>query len=734
LEQVGKYKILDKIGEGAMGEVYRAHDPVLNRFVAIKTVAPTLTADEQFRQRFHREAQSAAALSHRNIVTVFEFGEERGVTYMVMELLEGTDLRTLINTRAVPRLEDKLSIVEQICDGLGYAHQKGVVHRDLKPPNIHVLPSRQVKIMDFGLARLGASELTRSGTVMGTPNYMSPEQVRGEKVDARSDVFSVGALTYELLVGHKPFEAESLHTVLYMVLDQEPEPIRNWVPGMPIPVVQVVERALAKDPARRFRNGAEMREALRGARQAFAAGRAAAMALGAPDAEATLVVEDSPPTVIDASAPTAASLASAVKRERRPMVAGATALDPTRIDLGEGELQTTARPERTLQELRTAGGSKVVWRGAGAVVLGGLVVAGGFWLRARTATRPALPPAEIAREQVGILKETLIAGQIELTRTELQNKEYERTVVQAQRVLDLDPGNAEAAALMKEARGKLDELAAAAREAREAFARGDAAAATQALRRVLAIDPRHPVAGELTAALNKQFRGQAEDARAQAARARVLAEKQDVRANEGFLRAARLAAAGDDLLRKAQFAEATRQFLEAGDGFDRARREAEVAAAVAAANATRRAAAPSLAPPSHAPPPAPSLAPSTAVPTLVPPSAPVASSPALASAHSAVRQVIADYARAIETKDVGLFKTVKPDLSSDEEKRLQEAFRSIPSQQVGITIDAVEVDGAQAVVRASRRDSINGKPLRPHQQTFRLVRKDGAWSIQSIGQ
>jgi hypothetical protein len=112
----------------------------------------------------------------------------------------------------------------------------------------------------------------------------------------------------------------------------------------------------------------------------------------------------------------------------------------------------------------------------------------------------------------------------------------------------------------------------------------------------------------------------------------------------------------------------------------------------------------------------------------------VASSPALASAHSAVRQVIADYARAIETKDVGLFKTVKPDLSSDEEKRLQEAFRSIPSQQVGITIDAVEVDGAQAVVRASRRDSINGKPLRPHQQTFRLVRKDGAWSIQSIGQ
>jgi len=335
---------------------------------------------------------------------------------------------------------------------------------------------------------------------------------------------------------------------------------------------------------------------------------------------------------------------------------------------------------------------------------------------------------------VGILKETLIAGLIELTRTELANKEYERTVAEAQRVLDLDPGNAEARELMKEAGGKLDELQAAAREAREAFGRGDAAAATQALGRVLAIDPRHPAAGELTAALNKHFRGQAEDARAQAARARGQAEKGNVRANDDFQRAARLAAAGDDLLRQGQFAEATRKYLEAGDGFDR--REAEVAAAVAAADAARRGAgvAPRLAPPSQAPSHTSRQAPSSAAPTLAPPSASAASAPALASAQSAVRQVIADYARAIETKDIGLFKTLKPDLTSDEEKRLQEAFKSIPTQQVEISIDSIELDGAKAMVRASRKDSINGKPLRPHQQTFRLVRKDGAWTIQSIGQ
>jgi tetratricopeptide (TPR) repeat protein len=472
-----------------------------------------------------------------------------------------------------------------------------------------------------------------------------------------------------------------------------------------------------------------MREALRAARRAFAAGRAAAMALGAPDAETTLVVQDSP-TVIEASTPTAPSLQSAVTRERHPLVTGATALDPTRIELGGSELPVTARPDRTLQDLLASdkGRSKAVWLAAGAVVVVGLAVAGGFWARWWQATKTARPPAEIAQEQEGILKETLIAGQIELTRSELDNKDYPAAIAQARRVLDLDGGNAEARELMRRAEGALYDLEAAAREAREAFRRGDTAAATQALGRVLAIDPRHPVAGELTAALNQHFRAQAEEARTRAARARGEAEQARARSNEEFPQAARIAAAADDLLRKGQFAEATQRFLEAGDAFDRARRAAEVAAAVAAASAARRATgvAPSLAPPSQAP--------SSAVPTFTPPSAPAANVTARSGAESAVLQVIAGYARAIETKDIALFKTLKPDLSSDEEKRLQEAFKSMPFQQVGITIDAVEVDGPKAVVRVSRNDMINGKPLRPQQQTFRLARKDGAWSIQSIGQ
>ena len=221
LDRIGKYRVVGKIGKGAMGEVYKAQDPLLNRFVAIKTIAPALAAEPDFRRRFQREAQSAARLNHPNIVTVFDFGEEDGLIYMAMELLEGRDLREPHPLARQPTSGDKLAIMEQLCDGLGFAHAKGVVHRDLKPGNIHVQPNGQVKILDFGLARLGDSDITRTGTVMGTPNYMSPEQIRGQKVDARSDVFSLGAVFYELLSHHRPFEADSAHDVRFQIVEQD---------------------------------------------------------------------------------------------------------------------------------------------------------------------------------------------------------------------------------------------------------------------------------------------------------------------------------------------------------------------------------------------------------------------------------------------------------------------------------------------------------------------------------
>jgi serine/threonine-protein kinase len=189
-QKLGKYNIVGKIGKGAMGEVYKGHDPILNRFVAIKIIAETLGTDTDLVERFKREARNAAGLNHPNIITIYDFVEEEGHLYMVMELLEGQDLKELIKSGSPLTMEQILSIMEQIADGLGFAHTRGMIHRDLKPANIHVSKNGQVKILDFGLVHEASSDMTKTGQVMGTPNYMSPEQVQGLQrgFDSRHDV------------------------------------------------------------------------------------------------------------------------------------------------------------------------------------------------------------------------------------------------------------------------------------------------------------------------------------------------------------------------------------------------------------------------------------------------------------------------------------------------------------------------------------------------------------------
>src|SRR5258708_17893577 len=217
LVQIGKYEVVAKIGQGAMGEVYKAHDPALGRFVAIKTISQRLDVNDLMRQRFQREAQAAAQLAHPNIITVFEFGEEEGMSYIAMELLEGIDLKEVIERRTLARLEDKLPVLEQICDGLAFAHGKGLVHRDLKPANIHLLSTGQSKIMDFGLARR-STDAARTAVVMGTPYYMAPEQAQGGRASTRSDIFSLGAVAYELFAGPPALWGETLSPLLLRVL------------------------------------------------------------------------------------------------------------------------------------------------------------------------------------------------------------------------------------------------------------------------------------------------------------------------------------------------------------------------------------------------------------------------------------------------------------------------------------------------------------------------------------
>jgi eukaryotic-like serine/threonine-protein kinase len=750
-QKIGKYVIVDKIGSGAMGEVYRAHDPVLGRDVAVKTMAELYAADDQLVQRFQREAQSAARLNHANIVTVYDFGNEQGRFYLSMELLDGADLKELIATHTLNDLWDKLDVMEQIAEGLAYAHERGVVHRDLKPANIRVLPNGRVKIMDFGLARIGTSDMTQAGMVMGTPNYMSPEQVKGIKADARSDIFSLGSVFYELLSGKKAFNADSMHSILFKVLEEDPEPVRTWVPGLPASFVAFVEKCLAKDPDHRFQHAGEMRDALRKVREALASGEYAPLTGEAPASSPEGAdVDPSAPTVMGAETVLGPQAAAA-----RAATTGAAALD----------LKHMARPVETLRGAPTLSGRArtrmdrpaarpssappsasrwPVYVGGGAVVLAA-AVAGGVALRSRFAPAPAPSPADVTTEQVGALKEALVGNQVELARVDLQNKDYKAAVARAERALALDPTSAEARQVIEQARKTEAELDAVAGEARRAFDAGDTDKAARALARVLALDPRHPVAGELTAALNVHFRKQAEDARRMAEEARREAEPLRASAPEGFASADRASREASALLQRDEFAVATQKFLESRDGYERARRTAEAAARAAeaasrAAEAAARAAAARAAaaatptstgarnqPPVVAPPLNPPAG------TLPAPTLPTALPAVVNGAEPAIRKVITDYGRAFETKDIGLFKAVKPTLTSDEEKRLQESFKAIKTQRVDITFVTVQVDGASATVKVSRQDTINGIKVKPIQQVFRLAQSGGGWTIQTIG-
>jgi serine/threonine-protein kinase len=249
--RIGRYRVTGRIGRGGMGMVYRGYDPGLDRDVAVKTLSVEATLEEEHRKRFEIEARAAAKLQHPNIVTVFELGDDRGVPFIAMELLAGADLETLLRSGEPLLLQEQLDIMIQVCRGLHYAHERKVVHRDIKPSNIRVLEDGTAKIMDFGIAKLAGSGLTKSGMLIGTVHYMSPEQVLGRSLDGRSDLFSVGVILYELLCGRRPFVGESPTEVLYKIV-HDPTPALGEALGSQAGALQdVVARTLAKDPAQR---------------------------------------------------------------------------------------------------------------------------------------------------------------------------------------------------------------------------------------------------------------------------------------------------------------------------------------------------------------------------------------------------------------------------------------------------------------------------------------------------
>jgi serine/threonine protein kinase len=257
MKKIGKYEIVEELGRGGMGLVYRAYDSLMDRDVAIKVIQDVALDVPEIKSRFYREARTAGKLSHDNITIVHDVGEDEGRPFIVMEYLTGSDLRSILDRNEPLSVAQMIEIAIQVCNGLSFSHSKDIIHRDIKPANIRILDGRRVKIMDFGIAKPTSSQLTSTGAVIGTPFYMSPEQIQGKKIDKRSDIFSFGVLFYELLTHRKPFSGDEPTAVMYKIVHEKPEHFQEFEKIVPANLRDVVVKLLEKDPNKRYQDLSE---------------------------------------------------------------------------------------------------------------------------------------------------------------------------------------------------------------------------------------------------------------------------------------------------------------------------------------------------------------------------------------------------------------------------------------------------------------------------------------------
>jgi len=260
-QQLGRYEILAELGQGAMGVVYKARDPILDRIVAIKTINLNLPKDElaEYEARFYQEARAAGGLNHPNIVTIYDIGKSEYIAYMAMEFLEGEELRTTLAAEQPLPILQALDVAAQVAEGLAYAHDRHIVHRDIKPANVMVVREGLVKITDFGIARMRTNEVrTMTGMIVGSPKYMSPEQVAGKRADHRCDLFSLGVVLYEMVTGQTPFQGDSIHGIMYQILNSTPPAPSQRNPELPEIVDLIVAKALARNAEERYQSAKDL--------------------------------------------------------------------------------------------------------------------------------------------------------------------------------------------------------------------------------------------------------------------------------------------------------------------------------------------------------------------------------------------------------------------------------------------------------------------------------------------
>jgi serine/threonine-protein kinase len=547
--RIGKYEIVRPLGKGAMGQVYLAHDTVLDRDVALKVMVAQIADDPELKQRFEREARAVAKMTHRNVVTVFDLGSHTdGSPYIAMELLKGQDLQKAMRQSPPLTLEQKVTVIVQVLAGLAHAHQAGIVHRDIKPANIFIQDDGSVKIMDFGVAHVTAASMTGTGNVVGTADYMSPEQVQGKKVDGRSDLFSVGCMLFELASGRRPFHADNLMAIFYKITHEGPN--FDLIPQGAAydALMPILQKALAKTIEERYQSAYEfavdLREWLKG---------------HATTASTQNVLE----ALVDLEAPTHAPLpmteagspgeaGATVDLGRRPVTRKGT-LAPTRVGgktVVDGGAGPTMRPgptrvgappvPRPAPRPQPAPKPSVLPWVAMALALVAVAVAGSLAWKGQqapptppttlavatptppptTLPAPSAPPVTAAPAPTFAPAEGKAAASVRAAQAAFKAGGYDRAVAAAQEALREDPANETARRLLEQAMAG-QRAVAQVRTADSALARGDVAGAEAGAAEALRLAPWDAAAVDLSRrveAAKAQARREA-DSRAQQARA-----------------------------------------------------------------------------------------------------------------------------------------------------------------------------------------------------------------------
>jgi serine/threonine protein kinase len=671
---VSHYRIISQLGAGGMGVVYAAEDPRLNRQVALKFVPDDLAHDPHTLARLRSEARTASGLNHPNICTIYDIGEYEGRPFIVMELLKGQTLRERMEAGRL-KIQEAVEIGIQASDGLFWAHSKDVIHRDIKPANLFLCDQGPLKILDFGLAKsitpqpaLEATlaptvDLTAVGVAVGTVAYMSPEQVSGDRLDRRTDLFSLGVVLYECVTGQQPFQGKTSAVILASILTQQPKPPIELNSSVPPGLQDVIQACLEKDRELRYQDAGSLRADLKRVKRDLDSGALRVSNTGATSIVRT--VHDNISTKqVPVQPPSGTTVTTAVVpvRTNRGLVIGlgiaaaALLIALVGVTMFRASPTTTPTAQSGAQSSPPAPAPPV----------------------AEPSAQPAAQPADTAdsvrrREQAG---------------------RFDQAILDGNRYL----------------------------------AAGEADAANRELGVARAIDPSSPAVADLSARLVEHFRSAANARRPAAEPARPTPP------------ASRPAAADAPAARQAQPpppAVAVTPAPTPPPAASTPPPDSNGNSRPANGSDTARPPAPD-APVASTPPPAARPEPVERRAATPPPTPPAPAPPAtpVEDDDAAIRRLVATYARAIETKDLALYRTVKPNLSAAEQRTIEDGFRAVTSQRVTITIQSIERRPTDALVRLRRQDviQVSGRQqTTDNQQTIRLVRTATGWVIREIG-